>query len=138
MNYLILPEFKYISEIYKGDYFYINNNTLFRLDISPKNKFNNELAIKTIYDNLNKFSKIKNLSISITKEMAEMDLGQVIGLIFLPIEILILNINNTDYVLRPKIDSVTVKKFNQIFVFWININLEDIIKLIEKIQLFST
>ena len=125
---IILPLFKYLCESYDGNFFHMVDGSFYRINILPEDNFKMAKDIQKVYNKLNVLLLLEGYRLTISNEMASISYeyaGDKYSL-NLPIEVLHVY-NGEETVLRPVINSITVKREGLSMVFHINLDFSEII-----------
>nr|WBF71096.1 hypothetical protein [Megavirus caiporensis] len=121
-----LPEFCYLNKAYLGDFYHIQNNSFFRVNIEPSKNFDSVEKISNSYEIINNLLCCKDLQLTYRKEIADVNVNTDTDnyIIKLPVQILSIydRINNRELILRPNIDTVTITKCGSLFIYTIHID----------------
>jgi len=120
-----LPEFSYLTKRYEEDFVYIENFVVYRLNIRPDLL----MSIQDLYNKLDLLKKM-NHGIYIKNEFAEIVCAG--HKLKLPIEILKINIHDSEYILRPTINSVLVSRIGIYTICIINIDFTNTLQMINN------
>ena len=132
--HISLPEFSYLKSPYVGDFFHLEQKICIRLNIIPKEKFSTLGSIQEVYNEINDLIFLRNYSISVAQEIASIAFpsGKETLTFELPLDVLIIASGDKRHILKPKIESVTIKR-GVIPVYTINVDFTDVFVNVRKI-----
>ncbi|AUV58120.1 hypothetical protein [Bandra megavirus] len=121
-----LPEFCYLNKAYLGDFYYVQNNSFFRVNIEPSKNFDSIEKITNSYEIINNLVYCKDLQLTYHKEIADVIVNTNTNSYIIKLPVQILSIydctNNRELTLRPNIDTVTITKCGSLFIYTIHID----------------
>ncbi|AZL89783.1 hypothetical protein QKC54_gp0132 [Megavirus baoshan] len=121
-----LPEFCYLNKAYLGDFYHIQNNSFFRINIEPNKNFDSIEKITSSYETINNLVYCRDLKLTYCKEIADVVVNTDTDSYVIKLPVQILSIydckNNRVSTLRPNIDTVTITKCGSLFIYTINID----------------
>jgi len=133
-----IPEFDYLTQPYQGDYFYIHENSFFRLKITPEIDFESMALVMKNYIKLNNLLSIPIFRITYYSEIANISFINESQAFTIKLPIQVLCIENTKLdeitIFKPEINVVLIEKINGFLIYTINVDFAQFNIGIEKLS----
>lgn len=131
-----LKNFEYLSNFNNNDYYFIDDNCIFRVFLSPIKIFNDDTQTNIFYKKLATLTNDKknDVKYETQKFAVKINLSENQHIIEIPLQSLIIKnkCNNKQMIAHPEINSINVKCEGYWIIFSITISLLSLVKIIAQ------